>query len=458
MIAPFNIVILAAGRGARMKSDLPKVLQPLGGRPMLTHLLDAARKVEPLQICVIYGYAGDQVRQLTATEDITWILQAEQRGTGHALMQALPHLASSGVTLILYGDVPLVTQDTMRNLTALAVRDCVALLTAKLDNPAGYGRIVRDDTGAVTRIVEENDADAAIRAINEVNTGLMALPTQRLSDWLGRLRNDNSQGEYYLTDIIAMAVADGVEIQTSRPAHAWETVGVNDKTQLAELERQFQQNIARDLMAQGVTLLDPARLDVRGSLQCGRDVSIDVGCVFEGDVVLGDNVQVGAYCVLSDANIGAGSRIAPFSHLAGATVGRNNRIGPFARLRPGAELAADVHIGNFVEVKNSRVDTGSKINHLSYVGDSTVGKQVNIGAGTITCNYDGVNKHRTVIEDDVFIGSDTQLIAPVTVGKGATIGAGSTITKNVSAGMLTLSRSAQTTVSGWLRPINKTRE
>lgn len=458
MIAPFNIVILAAGRGARMKSDLPKVLQPLGGRPMLMHLLDAARKVEPLQVCVIYGYAGDQVRQLPATEDITWVLQAEQRGTGHALMQALPHLASSDVTLILYGDVPLVTQDTMRNLTALAVRDCVAVLTAKLDNPTGYGRIVRDDTGAVIRIVEENDADAAIRAINEVNTGLMALPTQRLSDWLGRLRNDNSQGEYYLTDIIAMAVADGVEIQTSRPAHAWETVGVNDKTQLAELERQFQQNIARNLMAQGVTLLDPARLDVRGSLQCGRDVSIDVGCVFEGDVVLGDNVQVGAYCVVSDANIGAGSRIAPFSHLAGATMGRNNRIGPFARLRPGAELAADVHIGNFVEVKNSRVDTGSKINHLSYVGDSTVGKQVNIGAGTITCNYDGVNKHRTVIEDDVFIGSDTQLIAPVTVGKGATIGAGSTITKNVSAGMLTLSRSAQTTVFGWQRPINKTRE
>lgn len=457
MITPFNIVILAAGRGARMKSDLPKVLQPLGGKPMLTHLLQAVRGVEPLQICVVYGYAGDRVRQTLAAEDVTWVLQAEQRGTGHAVMQALPHLASSGVTLILYGDVPLVTQDTMRNLTALAVQDCVALLTANPDDPTGYGRIVRNDSGAVTRIVEESDADTATRAINEINTGLMALPTQRLADWLGRLRNDNSQGEYYLTDIIAMAVADGVAIQTSQPAHSWETAGVNDKIQLAGLERQLQQNIARNLMAQGVTVLDPSRLDVRGSLQCGRDVSIDVGCVFEGDVVLGDNVQVGAYCVLTDANIGAGSRIAPFSHLAGATVGENNRIGPYARLRPGTELAAEVHIGNFVEIKNSHVDTGSKINHLSYVGDSTVGKKVNIGAGTITCNYDGVNKHRTVIEDDVFIGSDTQLIAPVTVGKGATIGAGSTITKNVSGGTLTLSRSAQTTVPGWQRP-NKTKE
>ncbi len=458
MITPFNIVILAAGRGARMKSDLPKVLQPLGGRPMLAHLLEAVRKIEPLQICVVYGYGGDQVRQVLAAEDVTWVLQAEQRGTGHAVMQALPHLASSGVTLILYGDVPLVTQDTMRNLTALAVQDCVALLTANPDDPTGYGRIVRNDAGAVTRIVEENDADTATRAINEINTGLMALPTQRLADWLGRLRNDNSQGEYYLTDIIAMAVADGVAIQTSQPAHTSETAGVNDKIQLAGLERQLQHDIARNLMAQGVTVLDPSRLDVRGSLQCGRDVSIDVGCVFEGDVVLGDNVQVGAYCVLTDANIGAGSRIAPFSHLAGATVGQNNRIGPYARLRPGTELAAEVHIGNFVEIKNSHVDTGSKINHLSYVGDSTVGKQVNIGAGTITCNYDGVNKHRTVIEDDVFIGSDTQLIAPVTVGKGATIGAGSTITRNVSGGMLTLSRSAQTTVSGWQRPNNKIKE
>ncbi len=458
MIAPFNVVVLAAGRGQRMKSELPKVLQPLGGRPMLVHLLEAARTVEPLQICVIYGYAGDQVRLALAEEDLTWVLQAEQRGTGHALMQALPHLAPSGVTLILYGDVPLVTAETMQNLTALAVQDCVALLTTTLADPSGYGRIVRNEAGNVTRIVEDKDADAAIRSINEINTGLMALPTQRLSDWLGRLRNDNSQGEYYLTDIIALAVEDGVEIQTSQPMHSWETLGVNDKIQLAGLERQLQQNIARNLMAQGVTLLDPARLDVRGNLQCGRDVSIDVGCVFEGDVVLGDNVQVGAYCVLSETNIGAGTRIAPFSHLVGATVGQNTRIGPFARLRPGTELAADVHIGNFVEVKNSQVDTGSKINHLSYVGDSTVGKQVNIGAGTITCNYDGVNKHRTVIEDDVFIGSDTQLIAPITVGKGATIGAGSTITKNVSAGMLTLSRSAQTTVPGWQRPDNKIKE
>ncbi len=458
MITPFNIVILAAGRGARMKSDFPKVLHPLGGRPLLMHLLDTARALEPLQICVVYGYGGDTIRQAVAAEDVTWVLQAEQRGTGHALQQVLPHLAASGVTLILYGDVPLVALETLRALTAVAMQDCVALLTADLADPTGYGRIVRDDADAVIRIVEEKDADTAIRAITETNTGLMALPTQRLAGWLGRLRNDNAQGEYYLTDIIAMAVADGVGVHTCQPGQSWETLGVNDKRQLAELERQYQGNIARQLMAQGVTLLDPARIEVRGRLQCGADVSIDVGCVFEGDVVLGNNVQVGAYCVIANAHIGAGTRIAPFSHLADAIAGQHNRIGPYARLRPGTVLADSVHVGNFVEVKNSQVDAGSKINHLSYIGDSTVGKNVNIGAGTITCNYDGVNKHRTVIEDDVFVGSDTQLIAPVTVGKGATIGAGSTITKNVSGGLLTLSRSAQTTVSGWQRPIKKIKE
>ena len=458
MIAPFNIVILAAGRGTRMHSDLPKVLQPLAGRPMLAHLLETARRMDPLQICVVYGYGGDRLPQAFPADDITWVLQAEQRGTGHALLQALPNLVGSGATLILYGDVPLVSLATMRDLTTLAVRDRLALLTTNLPDPDGYGRIVRDAQGSVVRIVEHQDADPATRAIKEINTGLMALPTKRLADWLSRLRNDNRQGEFYLTDIIAMAVADGVAIQTCQPEQAWETLGVNDKKQLAELERRYQMQMAQTLLAQGVTLMDPARIDVRGSLRCGRDVSIDVGCVFEGDVILGDNVIVGAYCIISDAMIGNGSQIAPFSHLQAATVGEDNRIGPYARLRPGSVLAAEVHIGNFVEIKNSHIDSGSKINHLSYIGDSSVGQQVNIGAGTITCNYDGANKHRTVIEDKVFIGSSTQLVAPVRVGKGATIGAGSTITKDAPANELTLSRSRQTTISGWQRPSKKVKE
>ena len=458
MIAPFNIVILAAGRGTRMHSDLPKVLQPLAGRPMLAHLLETARRMDPLQICVVYGHGGDRLPQAFPADDITWVLQAEQRGTGHALLQALPNLVGSGATLILYGDVPLVSLATMRDLTTLAVRDRLALLTTNLPDPDGYGRIVRDAQGSVVRIVEHQDADPATRAIKEINTGLMALPTKRLADWLSRLRNDNRQGEFYLTDIIAMAVADGVAIQTCQPEQAWETLGVNDKKQLAELERRYQMQMAQTLLAQGVTLMDPARIDVRGSLRCGRDVSIDVGCVFEGDVILGDNVIVGAYCIISDAMIGNGSQIAPFSHLQAATVGEDNRIGPYARLRPGSVLAAEVHIGNFVEIKNSHIDSGSKINHLSYIGDSSVGQQVNIGAGTITCNYDGANKHRTVIEDKVFIGSSTQLVAPVRVGKGATIGAGSTITKDAPANELTLSRSRQTTISGWQRPSKKVKE
>jgi bifunctional UDP-N-acetylglucosamine pyrophosphorylase / glucosamine-1-phosphate N-acetyltransferase len=457
MISPFNVVILAAGRGTRMMSDLPKVLHPLAGRPMLAHLLDTARSLDPLQICVVYGYGGEQVPQAIGDTDITWVLQAEQHGTGHAVQQVLPHLAGSGVTLILYGDVPLTTADTMRALTAVAVQDKLALLTVNMDDPSGYGRIVRDACGKVSAIVEHKDADAQTRTITEVNTGLMALPTHRLAGWLSRLSNDNAQGEYYLTDIIAMAVADGVAVQTCQPAHHREILGVNSKAQLAQLERLHQHEVANRLMTQGVTLLDPARLDVRGSLHCGRDVMIDVGCVFEGRVELGNNVSVGAHCVLQNVRIGAGTQIAAFSHLVDATVGADNRIGPFARLRPGTVLATDVHVGNFVEIKNSQVDDGSKINHLSYVGDSTVGKQVNIGAGTITCNYDGANKHRTVIEDNAFIGSDTQLVAPVTVGKGATIGAGSTITRDAPAGELTLSRSKQLTIPGWQRPVKKSK-
>ncbi|WP_124948437.1 bifunctional UDP-N-acetylglucosamine diphosphorylase/glucosamine-1-phosphate N-acetyltransferase GlmU [Sulfuriferula thiophila] len=457
MISPFNIVILAAGRGTRMMSDLPKVLHPLAGKPMLAHLLDTARSLDPLQICVVYGYGGEQVPKAIGGSDITWVLQAEQHGTGHAVRQAVPHLADSGVTLILYGDVPLTTADTMRALTTVAVQDQLALLTVNLTDPTGYGRIVRNAAGKVTAIVEHKDADTQTRAITEVNTGLMALPTHRLAGWLSRLSNANAQGEYYLTDIIAMAVADGIGVQACQPAHHREILGVNSKAQLAELERLHQLQVANQLMTQGVTLLDPARIDVRGSLQCGRDVMIDVGCVFEGQVELGNNVSVGAHCVLQNVKIGAGTQIASFSHLVDAIVGTDNHIGPFARLRPGTILAADVHVGNFVEIKNSQVDNGSKINHLSYVGDSTVGKLVNIGAGTITCNYDGANKHRTVIEDNAFIGSDTQLVAPVTIGKGATIGAGSTITRDAPAGELTLSRSKQLTISGWQRPVKKSK-
>lgn len=457
MISPFNIVILAAGRGTRMMSDLPKVLHPLAGKPMLAHLLTSARSLDPMQICVVYGYGGELVPQTIDAPDIVWVMQAEQLGTGHAVKQALPHLADAGVTLILYGDVPLTSVDTMRALTAVAMQDQLALLTVNLPDPTGYGRIVRDAAGNVQCIVEHKDADASIRAITEVNTGLMALPTHRLAGWLSRLNNENAQREYYLTDIIALAVADGVSVQTCQPSHPRETLGVNSQAQLAEVERMLQLQLADHLMTQGVTLFDPARIDIRGSLTCGREVVIDVGCVFEGLVELGDGVKVGAYCVLNNVRIGDGTQIAPFSHLVDAVVGVDNHIGPFARLRPGTVLAADVHVGNFVEIKNSQIDSGSKINHLSYVGDSTVGKQVNIGAGTITCNYDGANKYRTVIGDYAFIGSDSQLVAPVTIGAGATIGAGSTITKDTPAQELTLSRSKQLTITGWQRPVKKTK-
>ncbi|NOT17029.1 MAG: bifunctional UDP-N-acetylglucosamine diphosphorylase/glucosamine-1-phosphate N-acetyltransferase GlmU [Sulfuriferula sp.] len=451
----FNVVILAAGRGTRMMSDLPKVLHPLAGRPMLGHLLETARSLSPQRMCVVYGYGGEQVPQVMAAADVVWALQAEQHGTGHAVMQAVPHLSDAAVTLILYGDVPLTTAVTMQALLTIAAQGALALLTVGLPDPTGYGRIVRNPLGQVTQIVEHKDADAAIRQISEVNTGLMAVPTKQLAIWLARLSNNNAQAEYYLTDIVAMAVADGVRVQTCQPDAVWETMGVNSKVQLAELERLHQGQVARQLMERGVTLLDPARIDVRGPLDCGRDVSIDIGCIFEGVVKLGDSVSVGAHCVLKNVQIGAGTQIAPYSHLVDAVVGEHNHIGPYARLRPGTTLAADVHVGNFVEIKNSQISTGSKINHLSYIGDSTVGKQVNIGAGTITCNYDGANKHRTVIGDHAFIGSDTQLIAPVTIANGATIGAGSTITKDAPADALTLSRSKQLTITGWQRPVKK---
>ena len=447
-----NIIILAAGMGKRMQSNLPKVLHPLAGKPLLSHVIDTARGLEPSGLCVIYGHGGDLVPQALAAPDIVFVLQDPQLGTGHAVMQAVPHLNDATPSLVLYGDVPLTAASTLRRLIEIAGRDKLAILTVELEQPSGYGRIVREH-GEIVRIVEQKDASETHRAIREINTGILVAPTAKLKQWLGALSNNNAQGEYYLTDIVALAVADGVAVVSAQPDAQWETSGVNSKLQLAELERVFQRNTAGKLLEQGVTLADPARIDVRGVLRCGRDVSIDVGCVFEGEVDLEDGVTVGASCVIKDARIAAGAVIKPFCHIEQAQVGAGSIIGPYARLRPGTELAEDVHIGNFVEVKNSTIAAHSKANHLAYVGDATIGSRVNVGAGTITCNYDGANKFRTIIEDDVFIGTDTQLVAPVTVGKGATLGAGTTLTKNAPAGKLTLSRARQTTIENWQRPV-----
>jgi bifunctional UDP-N-acetylglucosamine pyrophosphorylase/glucosamine-1-phosphate N-acetyltransferase len=448
-----NIVILAAGMGKRMQSALPKVLHPLAGKPLLSHVIDTARALSPSSICVIYGHGGDMVPQMLQSDNLAFARQEPQLGTGHAVMQALPQLRDDVPTLILYGDVPLTRVGSLQRLLDTAGGDKLSILTVDMDDPTGYGRIVREGEGdRIVRIVEQKDATPAERAITEVNTGIMVAPTARLRTWLASLSNDNAQGEYYLTDIVARAVADDVAVVSAQPDALWETLGVNSKVQLAELERIHQRNLAYQLLEQGVTLADPARIDIRGSLVCGRDVTIDVGCVFEGDVTLADGVTVGANCVLRNARIAEGAAIKPFCHIEDAVVGAKSMIGPYARLRPGTELAEDVHIGNFVEVKNSQIAAHSKANHLAYVGDSTVGSRVNIGAGTITCNYDGVNKFRTVIEDDVFIGSDTQLVAPVTVGRGATLGAGTTLTGNAPAGKLTVSRARQTTIDGWKRP------
>ena len=454
-----NVVILAAGKGKRMHSDLPKVLHPLAGRPLLAHVIESARELGAENICVVHGHGGEQVRPALDAPDLAWALQEPQLGTGHAVMQALPHLdiavsPAPTFTLVLYGDVPLTRASTLRRLIEAAGSDKLALLTAYLDNPLGYGRIVRVD-GRVVRIVEEKDADDAERAIREINTGILVAPTAALARWLPTLGNRNAQGEYYLTDIVAMAVSEGMPVATAHPDAAWETEGVNSKLQLAALERVHQRNVAEGLMTAGVTLADPARSDVRGELLCGRDVAIDVNCVFEGRVELADGVSVAANCVLKNCRIGRGARIAPFCHIEDAVVGEQSIIGPYARLRPGAELGRDVHVGNFVEVKNSTIADHSKANHLAYIGDATIGSRVNVGAGTITCNYDGANKFRTVIEDDAFIGSDTQLVAPVTVGRGATLGAGTTLTRDAPPDQLTVSRAKQMSIPGWKRPMKK---
>jgi len=447
-----NVVILAAGMGKRMQSDLPKVLHPLAGKPLLSHVISTAKALNPSRICVVYGHGGDLVPSQLAAEDVRFVLQSPQLGTGHAVMQASDALDDSAPTLVLYGDVPLTTATTLQTLVDKAGKERLAVLTVDLEDPTGYGRIVRENN-RIVRIVEQKDASDSERAIREVNTGILVAPTRALKSWLSKLSNNNAQQEYYLTDIIAMAVKEGMPVESAQPAQVWETLGVNSKVQLAELERIYQRAIANALLEQGVTLADPNRIDVRGELRCGRDVSIDVGCVFEGEVVLGDGVVIGANCVIRDAKIHSGTMIKPFSHIDGTRIGSDAQIGPYARLRPGTVLGDDVHVGNFVEIKNSQFDAHSKANHLAYVGDATVGARVNIGAGTITCNYDGANKHRTVIEDDAFIGSDTQLVAPVTVGKGATIGAGTTLTKDAPPDSLTVSRAKQTSIASWQRPV-----
>ncbi len=456
-----NIVILAAGMGKRMHSALPKVLHPLAGKSLLQHVVETAQKLNAdgtaPNLVLVYGHGGDQVpnslKQMAGTLP-AFALQAEQLGTGHAVQQAIPYLDLNQPTLILYGDVPLTRASTLQNLIAAAGNDKLGVLTMNVKDPAGLGRIVREQA-QIVRIVEHKDATPEQLALHEINSGILVVPTRALVQWLGALSNQNAQGEYYLTDIVAAAVAAGVPVVSSQPQDEWEILGVNSKLQLAQLERIHQSNLATDLLLQGVTLADPARIDIRGQLHCGRDVSIDVGCVFEGEVSLADGVRIGAYCVIRDAQIATGVEIKPFCHIDSAQIGSGSVIGPYARLRPGAELAEQVHIGNFVEIKNSQIAAHSKANHLAYIGDASIGSRVNIGAGTITCNYDGVNKFRTVIEDDVFIGSDSQLVAPITVGKGATIGAGTTLTRSAPAGKLTVSRPKQMTIEGWMRPVKK---
>ncbi|NOS98175.1 MAG: bifunctional UDP-N-acetylglucosamine diphosphorylase/glucosamine-1-phosphate N-acetyltransferase GlmU [Methylotenera sp.] len=448
-----NIVILAAGKGTRMHSSKPKVLHEIGAKPILAHVIDCAKALNPLKIIVVYGYGGDTVREAFAHENITWVNQAEQLGTGHAVQQASPHLDNDADTLILLGDVPLVDVEACKQLIEQADKKLV-IQSFNKDDPTGYGHIVRAATHNVLAIVEHKDATELQRKIVEVNTGIMAMPTQHLIKWLSQLTNNNAQGEYYLTDIVALAVAQSVDVIAEITPDEWSVTGINSKTDLAQIERIYQTRVAQQLLQQGVTLKDPARLDVRGVLNCGQDVQIDVNCLFEGVVTLGDNVKIGANCVIKNAVIATGSHIAPFTHIDDSKIGENSRIGPFARLRPGTVLQSETHVGNFVELKNAQVDIGSKINHLSYVGDATIGKNVNIGAGTITCNYDGANKFRTVIEDGAFIGSDTQLIAPVTIGANATIAAGSTITKDAPADALTFCRAKeQKSIVGWKRPV-----
>lgn len=447
-----DIVILAAGQGTRMKSALPKVLHKLGGKPLLQHVVDSARTIADAKITVVAGHGMEQVAEAIYGEDISYIEQAQQLGTGHAVAQAVPQLRDGGKTLVLYGDVPLIQPQTLTALLEAAGENSLGLLTVNLENPTGYGRIIRNADGHATAIVEQKDANEAQQKITEVNTGVLAVATEQLKQWLPKIGNDNAQGEYYLTDLIAIAYSAGVAIETRQPVCPEEVQGINDRIQLAALERYLQQSRAVDLMRQGITLADPGRFDCRGTLRVGSDSFIDINCLFEGEVELGSNVVIGANCVIKDSRIADNVEIKPNSILEQAIVGEGAVIGPFARLRPGTELAANTKVGNFVETKKALVGEGSKINHLSYVGDAILGRDVNVGAGTITCNYDGVNKHLTEINDGAFIGSNTALIAPVKVGKGATVGAGSAISKNVADSELALTRATQVALKDWPRP------
>ncbi|MBL3556200.1 MULTISPECIES: bifunctional UDP-N-acetylglucosamine diphosphorylase/glucosamine-1-phosphate N-acetyltransferase GlmU [Marinobacter] len=450
-----HVVILAAGQGSRMKSALPKVLHRIAGKPMLHHVMDTARKLGAEGIHGVIGHGADQVKAITPAEDVQWALQEQQLGTGHAVAQALPALPDDARVLVLYGDVPLTRPETLDALVSQVSEDSLGLLTVTLKNPDGYGRILRNEAGQVAAIVEQKDATDAQQAITEVNTGILAVSARHLKDWLPQLSNSNAQGEYYLTDIIAMAADKGLVISVSQPANEYEVQGVNNRLQLAELERWYQRQEAERLMTEGATLADPARVDVRGNLSVGQDVLIDINAVFEGNVSLADNVSIGPNCLIRNATIGEGSRIEANSVIDGAEIGSGAQVGPFARLRPGTRLADSTKVGNFVETKKADVGEGSKINHLSYVGDAILGRNVNVGAGTITCNYDGVNKYQTVIGDGVFVGSNTSLVAPVSLAENVTIGAGSTITRNVEAGELAVARGRQRNIDNWERPVKK---
>ncbi len=447
-----GVVILAAGKGTRMRSALPKVLHPLAGRPLLRYVLDAAEAVGAMRVCVIYGHGGDAVPRALADAECTWVEQAERLGTGHAVQQALPAMGDVDRVLVLYGDVPLIEAETLNRLIADSSESALGLLTMTLADPSGYGRIVRDAAGRVLRIVEQKDASSAERAIDEVNTGIIVADRERLQDWLGRVDNHNVQREYYLTDVIGLATGDGVDVITTQPETLEEVAGVNDRVQLAALERYHQRRTADCLMRRGATIMDPARIDVRGTLECDRDVVLDVNLICEGAVRIGAGARIGPNCVLKDCDIGPGAEVLAHCVIEGSRVGPGARIGPFARLRPEADIGRDCHVGNFVEVKKARLAEASKVNHLSYIGDADIGSRVNVGAGTITCNYDGANKHLTRIGDDAFIGSNTALVAPVTVGPGATIGAGSVIVSDTPAEQLTVARGRQVTVEGWRRP------
>ncbi|PSD39772.1 bifunctional UDP-N-acetylglucosamine diphosphorylase/glucosamine-1-phosphate N-acetyltransferase GlmU [Acinetobacter radioresistens] len=446
-----SVIILAAGKGTRMRSHLPKVLQPLAGRPLLGHVIETAKKLQAENIITIYGHGGQLVQDAFVEEKIQWVEQAEQLGTGHAVQMTLPVLPKEGISLILYGDVPLVRQQTLEQLLEASRETGIGMITLTVDNPAGYGRIVRE-SGKIQAIVEHKDASDEQRLINEINTGIYCVSNAKLHQWLPQLSNDNVQGEYYLTDIVAMAVADGLEIASIQPELAFEVEGINDRLQLSALERDFQQQQAKDLMQQGVHLIDPSRFDLRGTLKAGQDVRIDINVIIEGDCELGDFVEIGAGCVLKNTKIAAGTKVQPYSVFENAVVGENPQIGPFARLRPGAKLGNDVHIGNFVEVKNTSIGTGSKANHFTYLGDAEVGENSNIGAGTITCNYDGANKHKTIIGNEAFVGSNSSLVAPVRIGNGATVGAGSVITRDVEDYSLAFERAKQLSKENYQRP------